>query len=156
MGFFDFLKSKNSNKISLEEKLSINLLTDEMQGKVYIKVQNIKYYSDQFSITQSQNDIVSYQQLVIEAFETTVEIYEWLKEKGISELNVISLLASFYLINLSDVTFKEATSFSDMEIINTVDTFLATMGVQQGTVDTSSYIELVRIGVRWLLKHPNN
>ena len=156
MGFFDFVKSKDSNEVSLEEKLSVNLLTDEMQGKVYREVQSIKHYSDQLLRSQSQDDIENYQQSVIDAFEPTVEIYEWLKEKGISELNAIVLLASFYLINLSDVTFKEATSFSDMEIANTVDTFLATMGVQQGKVDTSSYNELVRVGVRWLLKHPNN
>ena len=155
MGFFDFVKNKNNNEVSLEEKLGSNLLTDEMQGKVYSKVQAIKYYGDHLSKSQSQEDISNYQQAVMQAFEPSIEIYEWLKEREIFELNAIVILASFYLINLSDVTFKKPTSFSEMEITNTIDTFLAVMGAQ-GKVDTSSYNELVRIGIGWLLKHPNN
>ena len=155
MGFFDFVKSKNSNGISLEEKLSVNLLTDEMQAKVYRGVQNIKHYGDQLSRSQSQDDISNYKEAVMHAFEPSIEIYEWLKEKGIFQLNAIVLLASFYLIHLSDVSFKEPTSFSEKEITNTVDTFLAVMGAQ-GKVDTSSYNELVRISVKWLLQHPVN
>jgi len=155
MGFFDFIKSKNINGMSLEEKLNVNLLTDEMQAKVYRGVQNIKYYGDQLSRSQSQEDISNYQQAVMLAFEASIEVYEWLKEKEIDELNAIVLLASFYLIHLSDITFKEPTSFSEMEITNTVDTFLTVMGAQ-GKVDTSSYNELVRVGVNWLLKHPTS
>lgn len=141
--------------MSLEEVLSVNLLTDEMQAKVYKEVQNLKYYGDQLSKSQSQEDAIAYQQAVMQAFEPSVEIYEWLLERGVSELNAIVLLASFYLINLSDVTFKEPTSITDKEMTNMVDSFLWAMGAQ-GKVDISSYPQLIRVGVNWLLKHPVN
>jgi len=155
MGLFDFIKGKNGDEMNLEEKLSINLLTDEMQARVYKGVQNIKHYSDQLFRSQSQEDISNYQKAVMQAFKLSIEVYEWLNEKDINELNAIVLLSSFYLIHLSDITFKEPSTFSEKEITNTVDTFLTAMGAQ-GKVDTSSYNELVRIGIRWLLKHPTH
>lgn len=155
MGFFDFVRNKNSSELSLEEKLNINLLTDEMQGKLYKEVQNIKYYADKLSIGQSEGEIGNYQRAVTEAFEQSIEIYEWLKEKGIFELNAIVLMASFYLINLSDVRSKDPNAFSEIEITNTVNTFLAALGAQ-GKVDISSYNGLVKVGISWLLKHPTS
>ena len=140
-------------KMSLERVLSVNLLTDEMQAEVYKKVQNLKYYGDQLSKSQSQADAIAYQKAVMQAYEPSVKIYEWLLKRGVSELNAIVLLASFYLINLSDVTFKEPTSFTDKEMKNMVDSFLWAMGAQ-GLVNISSYTQLIRIGVNWLLNHP--
>lgn len=155
MGFFDFVKSKNSNELSLEEQLSNNLLPNEMQAIMYNEVRRLKQYGDQLARSQSQEDALEFQQIILQAFEPVTTIYDWLKDRGIHELNGIVLLASFYLVNLSDVTFKDPHKFSDYEITNVINTFLAGMGAA-GQVDTSSYNGLVRVGISWLLSHPTN
>jgi hypothetical protein len=153
LGKYDFIKNKSSDDLSLEKQLSNNLLSNKMKANMYNQVRKLKDYTDQLMFNQSQKAIDEYRDAILKAFEPAVEIYEWLQEKGISQLNAIIILASFYLVNLSDMTLKDPKSFTEQEISNTVDTFLAAMGAT-GKVSTSSYNALVRIGINWLLSHP--
>ncbi len=139
----------------LEEKLSKNLLSNEIQLKMYAESKTLKHYGDLLSFSQSEENATAYQQAVMNAFESAVEIYEWLQEKNISDLNALIILGSFYLINLSDESLKAPSEFSDSEITNMINSFLWGMGAY-GKVDTSSYNDLVRVGVNWLLMHPRD
>jgi uncharacterized tellurite resistance protein B-like protein len=145
----------NRNEQSLEERLAANLLSNEMQVGMYNEARNLKHYGDLLNRTRSKEDAIAFQKAFMQAFESVVIIYEWLQEREILELNGIVLLTSFYLVNLSDANLKDPTKFSNQEISGAIETFLATMGVSE-SVDISSYNELVKIGINWLLKHPNS
>lgn len=155
MGFFDFVKSKKSDSLSLEKQLEGFFLSNELQGNMNNQVRMLKNTTDQLMMDQSPEFINVYRNVVLESVESAVEVYEVLKDNGIHELNAIVILASFYLVNLSDMTLKDPQSFTEPEISNTLNTFLAAAGAA-GKVDISSYNELVRIGINWLLSHPTN
>jgi hypothetical protein len=120
-----------------------------MQSKMYNEVRKIKYYADRFVANQSKDDAILYQQSIIQAINNATEICDWLNKKDIFELNELILLVSFYIINLSDISFRNPIEFSDVEITNTINTFLFTLGAQD-QVD----ISLIRICINWLLRHP--
>lgn len=146
-------KSNANQPVNLENRLNNILLSNEMQSKMYNEARNLKYYGDKFFASQSKEDAIAYQQSVIQAVNSTIEIYEWLNKKDIFELNGLIILGSFYLINLSDISFKDPAGFSDVEITNMIGSFLAALGVQEQP-DISSYNGLIRICINWLLKHP--
>lgn len=148
-----FLNNSNDNALTLEDQLMENLLPNELQRDMYAEARNLKFYVDLATKVRSQESTQKFQQAVMEAFETSTKTYEWLVDCNITQLNALTLLASFYLVSLSDETFRDSTSYSDIEITNTLNTFLSAMGVQD-QVDISSYNKLVRIGIDWLLLHP--
>ncbi len=140
---------------TIDDKLKKNLLSTETQSMMYTKVNRLKYYGDLISISQSEELITAYQKAVMDAFESAVEIYEWLQEKNILELNALTILGSFYIFNLSDHNSTEANKFSDEKITNMIDSFLWGMGAY-GKVNTSTYNDLVRTGINWLSEHPKD
>jgi hypothetical protein len=148
-------KAKKSNQMSLEERLSNILLSNKMQANMYNQVRELKYYTDQLMMNQSAESINKYRNVILQSIDSAVEVYELLKGRGILELNAIVILASFYLVNLSDITLKNPHKFTDLEISNTLNTFLAAMGASEH-VNGSSYNGLVRISINWLLSHQTN
>ncbi len=148
------IDSKDMNNLQqLNVKLKNILLPNKMQAQMYDEVRKINFYSKKFIQSRSQDDNIQFQKVVAHAYESVILTYEWLQKREISELNGIVLLTSFYLVNLSDMNLKDPNSFTDNEIINTINTFLKAMG-GYGKVDISSYTELVRIGINWLFLHP--
>lgn len=153
MGFFDFFKMKSES--TLEDRLNKVLLSNEMQSVMYNEVRNLKIYGDKAFRTREQNDVLEYQNALIQALKGTFDIYEFLKKNGIPEINGMILIAAFYLVNLSDVTLRDITTFSDREINNMIESFTFGFGIN-GEIDTSSYNKLTKITAVWLLKHPIN
>jgi hypothetical protein len=86
------------------------------------------------------------------AFELAIPIYENMARKDFGEINALVIIVGFYLIDLADSSFKDSSEFTDLEIQNTCDTFLTASGVPQGKVDSSRFIPLVRLSIRWLEK----
>ena len=150
-----YINNVTNEPMKLEDKLNTIFLSNKVQINMYNEARNVKYCADKAVRSQSEKDSIAYQQSIIQAIDSSTEIYEWLKERKISELNAFIVLGSFYLINLSDTSFKQPTEFSDSEITNMLDSFFYPLGLE-GKVDTSSYNRLIRICVNWLLKHPIN
>ncbi len=134
-------------------------LSDKIQADMYNKVRVIKEVNDNFMFEQSAENIKEAFQASQSAINKSEQIVRWLEAKNISGLDSEHIVTAFYLVNLSDVSFKDADEFSDNEVRNTLATMLA-FGKGEQDIDpnqlTDLTVEKVRISIKWLLAHPTN
>ncbi|MEA2017439.1 MAG: hypothetical protein U9N59_03230, partial [Campylobacterota bacterium] len=138
--------------VEVEDKLILISLSEEMLVDMYKNVIYLKYCYDKANKSKLNKDVHLYKEAVIEMYAESIYICELLHEKGISEFDAIALMSSFYLVHLSIEISKHVNNISDKDKIDIVNSLLLVIDAKD-MVNTSSYIELIRMGACWLLRH---
>lgn len=165
MGFFDFVKSKNSKKYTdeivdeeYEEDLYGGQLPNYAQSVMYTWARNVQMASNAAMKNPNKSNIEHMKETIGKYMEGAKAVEGILTHNGIYEIKAEHLGAAFYLVNLGDVTFKDATLFSTIEIKNTVATVLVGIGydnVQPHDIPEVT-VRKVKVTVKYLLSHPTN
>lgn len=119
-------------------------------AEIFSAVRDCRLISNRLELEYNPNDIEELKSAVHAAIALTIPIYENLARNDLAEFNALVIVNAFYMIDLADNALKDASKFSDTEIENVFNAFLAASGVPEGTIESSKFIPAVRVTINWI------
>ncbi|ADD67477.1 hypothetical protein Dacet_0691 [Denitrovibrio acetiphilus DSM 12809] len=162
MGFFNFLKNQkekytdNLVRGTWREDLYEGLLPDELQFLMYDSVRLIKAACDRAAANPNRKTISKARDTITKVMKVAIRVQDLLSDNDIIDIKAEHLVTAFYLVNLSDISFRDIASFSDIEIKNSFATNLIGLGYDNVDPSEIPAISVVKTKetVQWLLSHP--
>ena len=137
-----------------------NMLSNEVQSVMYSNVREMKLIFEVLSDNQSRKQLEALSNIMVKSMKDAQEITYSLSDDTLS-LGIDSehIVTAFYLINLGDMTFKNAKEFSNNEIKHTFATII-TLGLEGYSITPEKVdmmsVEKIRDTIEFLLSHPIN
>lgn len=130
----------------VESKLTSVQLSEELLKEIFEEAIYLRYCYNKY------NNSVIYNKAVMHSYDYSIKICELLQERDVIEFDPIALMSSYYLIVLADETLSHVNNISNEEKEEIINSFLLIIGADD-MVHTKNYIELIRMGACWILRH---
>jgi len=164
----DLIPSRNEEKIDIEYEENFyasniyhdDMLSDEVQSIMYSNVREMKLIFEAVRDNQSHKQLEALSNILIKTMKNAKEIiYSLTDDEASLGIDSEHVVTAFYLINLGDMTFKDAREFSNDEIKNTFATII-TLGLEGYSITPEKVemmsVEKIQDTIEWLLSHPTS